>query len=532
MTCYIVENVLREDVLEISLNGNDEAAIISFGFTRLLRCKKWKSDLFFSPFTPSTQVLLLFPNALHVEDDLAEIKPVVHENIVFFLQRLQNESQLSFYLKEGAGCVSSCCLLLELQCSSIENALLLVDTAGELAKSTDIKWHSPLLIRAMLAEPFDRIQGLSGSRIFSSSVPYIGYESLWSQYYCYPVCPFCADRLDTAVSGYASNESVCRCVANNMHCSCVCLMSCIVCKLFMASLVQQGSTPEASSNAQTARCINCGRSEDPWVCLICGYIGCSRYHSKHAKEHYVATGHCFSMNLLTQDVWDYDSDRFVHHMYFCVDKGTGSASRIHLPETNPNLAELLPVDTSKDTLTKKSLSTKYESELRTSHAQYSIMIKNELDASREKLDQLAMIHVAYEEAERQTEEVVTSLAPELDQLNVKQASLLESLKKATSNALVENAACTQIDTDTQVLRKECHELQLIYDELKEAHRAVVKKNVADMLSVEKEIEETCVLLEEIRSNLSIANQFSALHLRNEEVERFVAVENASKKKKK
>lgn len=51
-----------------------------------------------------------------------------------------------------------------------------------------------------------------------------------------------------------------------------------------------------------------------WICLICGHIGCSRYHQGHAFQHYRETQHCYAMQLGNNRVWDYVGDNFVHRL--------------------------------------------------------------------------------------------------------------------------------------------------------------------------------------------------------------------------
>lgn len=45
-----------------------------------------------------------------------------------------------------------------------------------------------------------------------------------------------------------------------------------------------------------------GLLQDLWICLICGHIGCGRYHSKHAVAHWRETQHCYALDLETQRV--------------------------------------------------------------------------------------------------------------------------------------------------------------------------------------------------------------------------------------
>lgn len=48
--------------------------------------------------------------------------------------------------------------------------------------------------------------------------------------------------------------------------------------------------------------------------MICGHIGCDRFHEKHAILHYESSGHAYSMELETQRVWDYVNNQYVHRL--------------------------------------------------------------------------------------------------------------------------------------------------------------------------------------------------------------------------
>ncbi|KKY19432.1 putative ring and ubp finger domain [Diplodia seriata] len=61
-------------------------------------------------------------------------------------------------------------------------------------------------------------------------------------------------------------------------------------------------------------CSVCGTSSNLWICLICGNIGCGRYDSAHAFQHYEATSHSYAMDIATQHVWDYAGDGYVHRL--------------------------------------------------------------------------------------------------------------------------------------------------------------------------------------------------------------------------
>ena len=46
----------------------------------------------------------------------------------------------------------------------------------------------------------------------------------------------------------------------------------------------------------------CSRTSDVWICLICGHLGCGRYHAKHAVDHWKETGHCYALEIQSQRV--------------------------------------------------------------------------------------------------------------------------------------------------------------------------------------------------------------------------------------
>jgi len=70
----------------------------------------------------------------------------------------------------------------------------------------------------------------------------------------------------------------------------------------------------AGLGSRNTCCYKCGMNQTLWVCLTCGVAGCGRYSQAHAKEHNDETGHPFSLELVTQRIWDYSvgEGEFVH----------------------------------------------------------------------------------------------------------------------------------------------------------------------------------------------------------------------------
>lgn len=103
-----------------------------------------------------------------------------------------------------------------------------------------------------------------------------------------PTCPVCLERLDEHVSGVVT--TVCN---HNFHSECLRKWgdtSCPVCRYCLQ--------PGASSS----RCSTCSTQVDLWICLICGHVGCGRYRSGHASDHWQESAHCYALELETQRV--------------------------------------------------------------------------------------------------------------------------------------------------------------------------------------------------------------------------------------
>lgn len=58
------------------------------------------------------------------------------------------------------------------------------------------------------------------------------------------------------------------------------------------------------------------RSDNLWICLICAHVGCGRYQKGHARTHFEETGHVYSLELVTQRVWDYKGDGYDFNLLY------------------------------------------------------------------------------------------------------------------------------------------------------------------------------------------------------------------------
>lgn len=129
-----------------------------------------------------------------------------------------------------------------------------------------------------------------------------------------PNCPVCLEPMDENTTGLLT--ILCQ---HTFHCHCLSKWgdgSCPVCRYSQKPVVTE---PETSHKALSSEkiigdqndeneCSVCKSTENLWVCLICGHIGCGRYVGAHAYEHYRETSHLYSLEIDTQRVWDYTGD--------------------------------------------------------------------------------------------------------------------------------------------------------------------------------------------------------------------------------
>jgi len=114
-------------------------------------------------------------------------------------------------------------------------------------------------------------------------------------------CSICLEKLDPTMCGLLT--ILCN---HSFHCLCLSQWRdenrCPICRYTQ--------TPFGDKSV----CISCGLEDNLWLCLVCGYIGCSRYKNKHAEEHFTITKHTYALELETQKVWDYSRESFVHRL--------------------------------------------------------------------------------------------------------------------------------------------------------------------------------------------------------------------------
>lgn len=131
-----------------------------------------------------------------------------------------------------------------------------------------------------------------------------------------PTCPVCLERMDETTGLLTI---LCQHV---FHCACLEKWrgsGCPVCRYTHSpSYTFPYPRPNQSATENDADseplCASCATTDNLWICLICGSIGCGRYDGAHAYAHYEATSHCYAMDISTQHVWDYAGDGYVHRL--------------------------------------------------------------------------------------------------------------------------------------------------------------------------------------------------------------------------
>jgi NAD-dependent SIR2 family protein deacetylase len=70
-------------------------------------------------------------------------------------------------------------------------------------------------------------------------------------------------------------------------------------------------TVDEAKKFLTDKCGNCDSTEENWICLACGFLGCSRYVSGHMAAHNESTGHPLAISFSDLSCWCYECDSYI-----------------------------------------------------------------------------------------------------------------------------------------------------------------------------------------------------------------------------
>ncbi|KAG5491754.1 hypothetical protein JIQ42_01662 [Leishmania sp. Namibia] len=538
--------MLRYEVIKqrgtqvVILHTGSQSIATSFvcGEVRLLRKKAFKGS-FFTPVISTNYALLLFPNSCAPGGlpATAQSSPLdasssggagasastltskAQSCISEFLRLLDH---IPFCVADAAACSFSGCAIVVLACQNMQDVLSVLQVCAEVAgQGNDVRTSS------MYVKGFSCLEG----------TPTTADAQVLSSYYYIPTCPLCGDRLECIISGHGSETPLCACARSSSASQCTCFLSssCHLCCRFADSLEhlqQQQRQPQSAASADI-KCEACAKAGDPWICLICGYVGCSRYQAMHAKDHCVAQQHFFSMNLLTQQIWDYDGDCFVHRVVILLDSNTGTSTWMQFPgREEPILYDAVTGESAAMGATagetpeewkaeKKNISAKYDKKLTSSHAQYAMVIKSVLDAKRAFYESQLAQEAAGDDEEVEEmwlgcsaacireEELERGEFMDLADAFEPLGSVMMDVGKKRRKATALLYAAKNLEHELSTRDEETRRLEEQLESCKRALRSVIQQNLATDLRLSSSIQELKETLHDIALNTETRRRLSA-----------------------
>lgn len=300
-----------------------------------------------------------------------------------------------------------------------------------------------------------------------------------------PTCPVCLERMDE------TNGLMTIPCSHVFHCTCLQNWKgagCPVCRFTNAS-----ETPYDPANPFTQPfgsnvsnlCSVCDCTDDLWICLICGYLGCGRYKGGHAKDHWKETAHCFSLELETQHVWDYAGDMWVHRLI--RDKGDGKVVELPGRAVNGHDDEDVVPRAKLDTIALEYTHL-MTSQLESQRAYYEEMMNKAVDkaaiasaaaetASRRATEAIERLTLLESEHRTMRDETIPQLERDLDRER-KKSSKSETLARNMGKSLQEEKRVNEglmkriehLGADGEAAREEARSAKAEVEELKEMNR--------------------------------------------------------------
>ncbi|KAL6159054.1 hypothetical protein ACJQWK_03950 [Exserohilum turcicum] len=267
-----------------------------------------------------------------------------------------------------------------------------------------------------------------------------------------PTCPVCLERMDETTGLLTI---LCQHV---FHCACLEKWrgsGCPVCRYTQndAFTLHRSADGDSPDN----ECSVCGSTQNLWICLICGNIGCGRYDSAHAFAHYEATSHTYAMDVVTQHVWDYAGDGYVHRLI----QNKTDGKLVDMPASNQSFSAPGMTGYANDTVPREKLDNM--------GMEYAYLLTSQLESQRayfeeqleRAVDKAAKAASTAEEASRS----ITTLSQKLDQLSTDHAqatSTIASLTKESARNAQKAASASEL---ARSLTKQYKEEQIVNESL-------------------------------------------------------------------
>ncbi|CAE7178771.1 zf-UBP multi-domain protein [Pyrenophora teres f. teres] len=277
-----------------------------------------------------------------------------------------------------------------------------------------------------------------------------------------PTCPVCLERMDETTGLLTI---LCQHV---FHCACLEKWrgsGCPVCRYTQndAFTLHRGVDGESPDN----ECSVCGSTQNLWICLICGNIGCGRYDSAHAFAHYETTSHTYAMDVATQHVWDYAGDGYVHRLI----QNKTDGKLVDMPASSQSFAAPGMTGYSNDTVPREKLDNM--------GMEYAYLLTSQLESQRtyfeeqleRAVDKAAKAASIADEATRS----VAALSQKLDHLSTQHQEATATITALTKESARNAQKAANASDLARKLTKQYKEEQIVNDSLMERIKHLEKK---------------------------------------------------------
>lgn len=303
-----------------------------------------------------------------------------------------------------------------------------------------------------------------------------------------PTCPVCLERMDETTGLLTI---LCQHV---FHCACLEKWrgnGCPVCRYTqndaLTARSHNGDGPENE-------CSVCGSTSNLWICLICGNIGCGRYDSAHAFAHYEATSHTYAMDVVSQHVWDYAGDGYVHRLI----QNKADGKLVDLPASTH--ASKHSADS--NGMTGFAADTVPREKLDNMGMEYAFLLTSQLESQRayfeeqveRAADKAAKAASSADEAAR----TASSLSQQLSSLQAQYKEAQKSIRDLENEAARQAARATSAQELARKLTKQFKEEQTINESLMTRIKFLEKKAEESEIKVQQAEREKADLEEQNR----------------------------------
>ncbi|OAL52260.1 RING-10 protein [Pyrenochaeta sp. DS3sAY3a] len=268
-----------------------------------------------------------------------------------------------------------------------------------------------------------------------------------------PTCPVCLERMDETTGLLTI---LCQHV---FHCACLEKWrgsGCPVCRYTQndAFTSHRGADGDAPDN----ECSVCGSTQNLWICLICGNIGCGRYDSAHAFAHYEATSHTYAMDVVTQHVWDYAGDGYVHRLI----QNKSDGKLVDMPaSTQHSFAAPGMTGYANDTVPREKLDNM--------GMEYAYLLTSQLESQRayfeEQLERAVTKAAKASSAADEASRAVATLSLKIDALDTQYTAATSTIAALEKDAARHSAKAAHATDLARTLTKQYREEQTINESL-------------------------------------------------------------------